>query len=637
LFCAYRIVGSLDFGIGAEHRMLKRRQAAFADWLIVFLSPFVVLAVSGAIWNARSVIRANRYSELGLHSLVAANYRDQILRDVMFTLVSASGLFVLVWSVSRFRPLKFLPYAAVLQLCLTVSRVLYPAHWFASFHLGWLSLPGFVWQRQTVARFGAAAVLGLAFVWVVRKLRGYPPASAQLPPRRLVTASAAIAGGAGLVAASVVIGTAARVGAEVRPERPYHIIWIALDSVRADFVSGYGYPARTTPHIDAFAAAGVVFENAYSQGNWTYPSFASMLSSRYLSELPGGRLGPEVITAAELFRSAGYDTAAYVQNPNLDVEFLFHQGFASYNEFLVREGPEPLITKACARLNDMVSDDFPSFVLVHVQGAHYPYRRDNPFLREFLQEFTPEEIERANQLLIDNARSDRYRATAEGNQLRKRIEAVYAAALRETDEAVGRMLKEIGRLRLLDRSVVVISSDHGEEFGLRGRFGHAGWHLYPELTRVPLILHLPARFGLAGRRVRTPVMNLDILPTLLAVVGLRPLVRLCGSNLIEIARRPVTRLAWSEAGDVVAVRDGRFALHADYRERSVLYEWYDLAVDPQELKPLAQPPVPDAAHLRTQSDSRYRRSRMLQYGKNADRRGITPELRERLRSLGYTQ
>jgi arylsulfatase A-like enzyme len=109
-----------------------------------------------------------------------------------------------------------------------------------------------------------------------------------------------------------------------------------------------------------------------------------------------------------------------------------------------------------------------------------------------------------------------------------RIEMIYAAAVRETDEAVGELLEALRRLGAFDKFVIVVSSDHGEEFGERGRFGHAASNLHAEITRVPLMLRLPKFFGLAGRRVASPVMNLDILPTLLAVTGLHSPVPLMG-------------------------------------------------------------------------------------------------------------
>lgn len=612
----------------------KVARSAFTRWLSVYLSPFLLLAASGAWWNAERLIRANRYRELGMQLLVAKAYHDQMLRDLVFTAASGVALFAAGWWLSRGHVGRFLAHAVILQLCLVVSRILYPDHWFATFHLGWLPLPGFVWQRTAIAAFAAVAASGLAAVWLFARLRG-PKAALPAPSRRVAAAclAAAVVG-----AVSPFLLASPGVRDSVRSKAALHVIWIVLDSVRADFVSAYGYPAATTPHIDRLAAGGVIFENAYSQANWTYPSFASMLSSRHLVGLPGGRLTADTVTAAELFQNAGYTTAAYVQNPNLDVEFLFHYGFTSYNQFLVRHGPEPLIALVCRQVRQFASAKRPSFLLVHIQGAHYPYRHRNPYLRQFLGGYSSEEIERANKLLIDNAVAEQYDSAPGSQRLRRRIEAMYAAAVRETDEAVGRLLSELRKLDMLDHSVVVISSDHGEEFGLRGRFGHAGPHLYPELTRVPLILHLPTRYGMAGRRVHVSVMNLDILPTLLAITGVHSPGPLSGANLLEVAERPAQRLAWSSAGDVVAVRNGRYALHADYHRRPARYEWYDLAADPGELRPLAAPPSPEAVRLRAEVD-RWRR---LQRAATAAAPGgrldkVSPELLRRLRSLGYVQ
>lgn len=596
----------------------------------------LVLATAGALWNASRAVAANAYRELGMTPLAVAVYAGQVRRDVLFALVLGGSLYAvgLLWR--SYRRADWFSYLLATGLLATFSRILFPDHWAATMAQWGLPLPGFLWKKEIVAVLLAAGVLMLAALWLVQR-RLLDLRWPSCPARPVFLAS--LAGCClsifclGYFGYSRWLETApAAVNA---PIQRLNVLWIALDALRADFVSAYGRRSGTSPHLDSLAAGGVLFENAFSQASWTYPSFSTMFTSQSLAELPGGRLDLRAVTAGEVFHSGGYRTRAFVQNPNLDAEFQFHQGFGSYEQFSVRFGPRPVVARAQRYLLEAIRKNRPVFVFLHVNGVHYPFRADNPFLAQFAPGVTPEDIKRANTVMIDNGFTGPKPPPETVGVIRRQIEGIYAAAVRDTDEAVGGLLEVLRRAGALENTVVVVSADHGEEFGERGRFGHADSNLHAEITRVPLILHLPRRFGLAGRRVASPVMNLDVLPTLLALTGLRSPVPLAGSNLVDLASQTSDRLVWSGHQSSVAVRDHRWTFHADYSRTPAVLLWYDRTASPWEDNPIAGEPPQETKRLRLAAETWFQQELTRQARVGPGRGKLSRELVKRLRSLGY--
>lgn len=602
----------------------------------MFLCPVLVLATAGALWNASRAVAANAYRELGMTSLAAAVYAGQVRRDVLFAFLLGGGLYAAGFLVRRWWGVDWSPYLLAAALLAALSRILYPDHWAVTMAQWSLPLPGFLWKKEIVAALLAAGILMLAALWLIR--RRFPGLRRPSSPGRPVF----LASLAGCCLSIFCLGyfgyfhprEMAPAGGNA-PVQRLNVLWIALDALRADFVSAYGRRRGTSPHLDALAAEGVLFENAFSQASWTYPSFSTMFTSRPLAELPGGRLDLRAVTAAEMFQNAGYRTRAFVQNPNLDAEFQFHQGFGGYEQFIVRLGPRPVVARAQRYFLEALRENRPVFVFLHVNGVHYPFRADNPFLGQFAPGVKPEDIERANTVMIDNGFIGPKPPAETVAVIRRQIEGIYAAAVRDTDEAVGGLLEALRPAGALENTVIVVGADHGEEFGERGRFGHAGSNLHAEITRVPLILHLPKRFGLAGRRVAGPVMNLDILPTLLAVAGLRSPVPLAGSNLLDLIRQTPDRLVWSGHRSSVAVRNLRWTFHADYSSTPPRLLWYDRTASPWEDSPITGEPPQETKRLRLAAEMWFQKELTRQARVSPGRGKLSRELVQRLRSLGY--
>lgn len=275
---------------------------------------------------------------------------------------------------------------------------------------------------------------------------------------------------------------------------------IVLDTLRADHVGVYGsapYPA--TPALDQFARRGVWFESAWASSSWTPPSVMSLLTSLRPAvhglELSGESMGlaprrppPGASSLAEILRAAGYQTVAVTAGGGVGRAYGFDRGFDRFVEPAVTpdETVETGVDTALAWVQE--ADERPLFLFFHTYEVHLP---------------------------------NTHQVFAGGPSVAEQAVAAYASDLAVADRHIGRLLEGLDRLRGLNRAVVVVTSDHGENLHDRAigpRPVDHGHHLHHELLEVPLILVAP---GLLHRRgsVAGPVLLLDVVPTVLALVG----------------------------------------------------------------------------------------------------------------------
>lgn len=370
-----------------------------------------------------------------------------------------------------------------------------------------------------------------------------------------------------------------------------HVLVYVIDCLRADHVGAQGYARPTTPHIDAFARQAVVFEQAWSCASWTKPSVGCLLTG-----LPGLRHGartlddaldPRVTTLPEAFERGGYASAAFVDNPFVSAAaFGLTRGFD-----LVRRAPAALGQR---NVNSLEGDAFKlhralapwlqahadrRFLLyAHSIDLHAEYRPRPPFTRLFTRPGAP-----------------------------ARDVDLYDTELRANDEAFGRLLALLRDLGLYERTLIVLTADHGEEFGEHGTWRH-GHTLNQGLLHVPLIVKPPGP-ARAGRRVAAPVSNVDVLPTLLDLAGLPPLAGVEGRSLralIEGRAEPPPRTIFAEQLSpkeaLYAARDGRYKAVQQLLPRPAR-RLYDLTLDPHERVDLAAAPPAGARALLRELDA----------------------------------
>ena len=397
-----------------------------------------------------------------------------------------------------------------------------------------------------------------------------------------------------------------------------NVVLITLDTFRTDRISSYGSRRVDTPNIDAFAAEGVRFTNAASAVPFTLPAHSSIMTGLYppghgVRENVGYVLDERYPTMAELLGKAGWATAGFVSAFVLDGRWGIGRGFDHYfDNFDLREMETPDMASVQRDGADTVAEavrwldarpvDRPFFVWLHLYDAHEPYTPAEPFKSEY-----------------------------PGRP--------YDAEVAYTDSMVGRFRQALEERGLLERSLVVITADHGEGLGDHGEKFH-GYFVYDSTIHVALIVRPPSE-ARAGRVVRQAVSHVDILPTILEAVGLPAPVTLQGRSLmplIEGREETWDRPVYSESlypllhygwAPLRAIRSERFEL-IDVPEP----ELYDLAEDPNEEHNLYDQDPVRAAGLTAELATLRRRIEGPEQGGDAG-----PEMDERtlaqLQALGY--
>ncbi len=383
--------------------------------------------------------------------------------------------------------------------------------------------------------------------------------------------------------ASVSIAHPALLGRSETPPGPNVILYV-VDCLRADHVGAYGYRRPTTPEIDNLARDGVVFESVHACASWTKPAVGCLFTSLYPvfhgAQTIDDVMDPGNPTLAEAFRSRGYATAAWVANP-----------FVAANPFGLTRGFDDVVQvidkPPLVNINDLPADaaditkqvvpwlhanaDRQFFLYLHSLDLHAEYRRRPPFAQKFL---SPDRTGDARQVdLYDN-------------------ELAY------NDREIGRLVQALKREGLYQRTIVVVTADHGEEFGEHG-FTRHGHTLFEALLHVPLVVKLPDS-AQRGRRVAALASSLDIAPTLLDLAGgtvphgfrglsLRGVVDRGGT----LPRRTVFAEQLSPKEVLYAGRDLRFK-YIQQLIPSPAEMLFDLGADPSEERNLL-PAAPEAA------------------------------------------
>ncbi len=409
-------------------------------------------------------------------------------------------------------------------------------------------------------------------------------------------------------------------------ERP-NLVLVVVDTLRADATTPYAPALDTTPELAAWADRGIVFERTRSQSSWTKMSMASLMTSlwphSHAIRAYGDGLGEGALTLAEVLQQAGYATYGVQTNGWLHQTFGFHQGFDRYVFPSSPKGEASRIPKSTVwahadrvleetvRILDALPGDRPFFLYLHFMDVH-EYASPNEFKRDGTD--------------------------ARGN---------YRSAVRWVDDALSRVRKALETRGLLEDSVLVLASDHGEAFGENGRHGHAR-NVLTAVVSVPLVVRLP--FAVEPVRVKSQVRNLDLAPTLLDLAGVAIPEGFEGESLVPLV------LA-SARGESAADRESFAALGLPlYLDASVQTSlntghWtfarnvppdpqpaeflYDRSVDPGENVNLVELEPGEAAHLRARLDAHLARPPapgVLQ----SDVR-IDPGIAQKLRALGYAQ
>ncbi|MBY0279337.1 sulfatase-like hydrolase/transferase, partial [Candidatus Binatia bacterium] len=457
-------------------------------------------------------------------------------------------------------------------------------------------------------------------------------------------------------ALAVVRRGAARAAGETK-ERP-SVVVILVDTLRADFLGTYGFDGPVSPQIDRFASESIQFDSAFAQAPWTKPSIASLFTSlapethrvlthdgKYADDAHASTeaLPQEAATLAESFQQAGYATAAFVANPWLLREHGFAQGFDLYDQ---RQGA-PLPPRAGVMLDaarqwiDARPKGQPFFAYVHLMDVHGPYDapdadydavRDSPGLgpsRQLddatLAQLRPY-LRRGRWVNDDSARDLR------------NWRAHYAAGVHALDRQLGTFLAGLARSGVLERTIVVLTADHGEELADNGGWDH-GFKLYEHQLHVPLLVR-PAGGAAAGRRVREIVSLIDVMPSLLGQAGIAPPSTAQGRDLSpQLAGRDAGASAGASFASGVKWNPEMRSLRAPGRKliedaRAPSTELFDLTSDPTEQKNVAASRPEERAGLE-QVLRAHQRALAGAPALVQEKKAVSEEMKKRLEALGY--
>ena len=568
--------------------------------------------------------------------------------------VIAAALFALARLVARRRAV---PLAAVALAAVVV--------------VPWLNFVYLPRAGSAASLLGSAAALAALAVLVPLLLRA----------RRAVAvlAVALIAGSNGWALRT---GGGATGGAKgARGALPFNVVVVLIDTLRADHLGAYGYARPTSPNFDALARDSVVFEHTMAQAAWTKPSVASLMTGRFVHRhgVVSSRdaLGGDQKTIAEALGERGYRTAAFSANPWITPEFRFDQGFDAFESGRAMGAQLTNLYKLLKRvdrlfggrsdlagtvfwgtsgnlgnserdrvLTDAAVDwigqqnDDPFFLYVHLIGPHDPYNPPAEYVRPFRAADWdgnpgPTKPPARVQTVFDHA-------DPLGERERAALMAQYDGAIAFADAQLGRIVEALRKSGRLDKTLLVVTADHGEEFYEHRNWRH-GSQLYNEIVHVPLTFRLPNR--LPPERRGDLTMLVDVFPTVLQLVDAndagggfdgRPLFAAVRDGRVPAA---FAEHWWYDGGTYVSrmVERGelKFKESKDEARGQEKTELYDLAADGGEQRNLLE----NAAAVR-ENDLGELQGLLNKLGEKVcvgctEAVEVDPSTKERLRALGY--
>ena len=430
------------------------------------------------------------------------------------------------------------------------------------------------------------------------------------------------------------VGLLAAAGCARAPAPPAPaVVFVSIDTLRPDHLGCYGYPQPTSPEIDRFRDEAVLFQQAVAHAPSTLSSHASMFTSllppHHGASVHGqSAVVPHATLLAEVLREAGFATASFNGGGQLHPAWGLDRGFDVYESFAESDGDrlgEDTFRERLAAAAGWIESvrDEPFFLFLHTYEVHHPYTPEPERLAQMETGYEGKLPGRISIRVLEKI-NDGTKTLRPGDL--EHIVAAYDAEIASADAGFAELLALLRRLGRYESSLIILTSDHGEAFGERGRIGWHGDTLYDEQLRIPLVVRLPGG-RLAGTTVGDQARGVDLAPTILSLLGL-PVPEQFSGTAIDLAGRETDRRA-----PTLAVVDGS---SNELAVRIPRWKWYqgrlyDLASDPGETTDVA------GTHSETERDLSGSLAELLQ---SRERAGPTPievdkDLHERLKALGY--
>jgi arylsulfatase A-like enzyme/Flp pilus assembly protein TadD len=394
--------------------------------------------------------------------------------------------------------------------------------------------------------------------------------------------------------------------------KDYNVLLITIDTLRADHLPSYGYTGVKTPNLDRIASESIRFEKAFAHAPLTLPSHASMLTGRLpishgVRDNAGYHLDNEETTLAEILRNKGYSTGAFVSSFILDSIFNLQQGFDFYyDNFDTPEfqGKDPRAIERVAGETEIQAEQWLDqnaskkfFAWIHFYDPHDPYDPPEPYRSEYNS-------------------------------------APYDGEIAYTDSVIGKLIAKLKSKKLLDRTILIVTGDHGEGLGEHGESRH-GLFIYNSTIQIPLLIRLPSG---KAKSIGELVRHIDVAPTILDLVGISSPSNVQGASLIPLinGKDKSERIAYSES--LYASLHYGWASLESVTSQKYKYiqapraELFDLEKDFAESTNLAEKNGPLARAMNSELQevlTKYTNKNLQAQGK------IDPDVEEKLRSLGY--
>ena len=430
-----------------------------------------------------------------------------------------------------------------------------------------------------------------------------------------------------------------------------NVLLITIDTLRADHLGLYGYARATSPRLDAFAKRAVAFDQAYTYWPKTRGSFVAMMSGRRDSQTGYGKSHPVLLdfnpTLAEVLKNAGYRTTAVVDNANVAAQHGYARGFERYRETWQEKDLPTEMDRARAITGEGAAfleqaGERPFFLWLHYVNPHAPYTPPAPYDTAFLDQAARGG---ARLPVVPGFVGGIPKQWAVPGQDRLGYYvAQYDGEIAAADQEVGKVLDALDRSGAAARTLVVITSDHGESLGEHGYFFDHGQDVFDPSLRIPLLVALPGVAG--GARSDALASTLDLVPTVLDAVKVSYPPDLAGTSLLPALRGQALpgrdRLVARNDRNLTASFDRRLKVVATPTDTDLGFALFDRAVDPGETRDLSRARPEEMRVARREAElflERAEREWTRTRGLLGDRPGagtMTPEACAQLKALGYT-
>lgn len=451
-----------------------------------------------------------------------------------------------------------------------------------------------------------------------------------------------------------------------------NILLLTIDTLRADTLGYAGYHKPISPNIDRLAAEGIRFMQAITPGSWTQAAFPGIITSTYACMYGGclGRLSPERPSPVKILGDeAGYETAAFSTSPLLSRTYGYDRKFQRFNDlnpgeknpwirgikggqFLLRQPVThqfvkllgqnwrpPKLYATAEELNEVAiqwlgSVEEPFMAWMHYMDVHWPYHLEDTLT-------APKDIADAWQDL-SHLHEVNWNGVPVSPEQKARYVRLYEEAIAYTDAQIGKLLDFLDDSGLSENTIVILVSDHGEEFLERRHWGHVELNLYDEILKVPMLMRIP---GVAGNQViGQQVSTMDIMPTILELAGCRIPEKVLGKSLIPLwSDNPdaydvevVIGERWRDTSHMIAVRTEEYKyIWDDAKPDQPLL--FDLRSDPDEQHNIATKHPEVVAALHQHVEAQLERMRSTAPAEASKEPVLDEEIVARLRGLGYVE